>query len=53
MQRVFVRFKQADAYGNIVDYVVFGRDWWNDPPHPRLQRIIDRLEDISIQEYTQ
>ena len=28
-----------------------GRDWWNDPAHPRLQRVIDSLETISTQEY--
>lgn len=28
-----------------------GRDWWNDPPHPRLQRIVDSLDRISAQEY--
>ncbi len=52
MVRIFVRFKEADANGKIVNYwILSGRDWWNDPPHPRLQRVIDSLETISTQEY--
>lgn len=34
-------------------YEPCGTDWWNSPPHPRLQRVMDRLDEITIQEFTQ